>query len=317
MPVYPLSEPVFERMNSLNLPSLHSLKTPVVWNEDVYALGRDSESDGKLHKYSPTSNEWSSFSVPSSIYASNSVLTTYNSKLLLINGKDMTLWEFTNGDFAFKESCIKPIPSTYSSQCSGVYNILATSSDKYLTIIREDRLQRIRNQLIYNGKDWKLRQLEQIRLMSGSSHNMVAIDRHAVFLIESNEWRNDVSILRALLMMTSFEENEDKAMAAISWEKLEMISLKEFDALLCGRKYSIIIQNQQFYCVDSKGIIFTTFLQSPIVPIVWGNSGINFDQAPHLVGLPDGALLMIGTINNQDGSQLDVIKVSQKGNLYK
>ena len=315
--MYPLSEPVFERMNSLNLPSLHSLKTPVVWNEDVYALGRDSESDGKLHKYSPTSNEWSSFSVPSSIYASNSVLTTYNSKLLLINGKDMTLWEFTNGDFAFKESCIKPIPSTYSSQCSGVYNILATSSDKYLTIIREDRLQRIRNQLIYNGKDWKLRQLEQIRLMSGSSHNMVAIDRHAVFLIESNEWRNDVSILRALLMMTNFEENEDKAMAAISWEKLEMISLKEFDALLCGRKYSIIIQNQQFYCVDSKGIIFTTFLQSPIVPIVWGNSGVNFDQAPHLVGLPDGALLMIGTINNQDGSQLDVIKVSQKGNLYK
>ena len=229
----------------------------------------------------------------------------------------MTLWEFTNGDFAFKESCIKPIPSTYSSQCSGVYNILATSSDKYLTIIREDRLQRIRNQLIYNGKDWRLRQLEQIRLMSGSSHNMVAIDRHAVFLIASNEWRNDISILRAPLMMTSFEGSEDKAMAATSWEKLEMISLEEFDALLCGRKYSIIVQNQQFYCVDSKGIIFAAFLQAPLLPIVWGDSGIKFDQAPHLVGLPDRALLMIGTISNQDGSQLDVIKVSQKGNHYK
>ena len=313
MPVYPLSEPVFERMNSLNPPSLHSLKTPVVWNEDVYALGRDSRSDGKLYKYSLSSNKWSSFSVPSSIYASNSVLTTYNSKLLLISGEDMNLWEFTTSDFAFKESCIKPIPSTYPSKCSGVYNILATSFDKYLTIIHEDRVKMIRNQLIYNGRDWTVRQLEQIMLLSGKIHNMVAIDRHAVFLIVSHEWHNNVSISRAPLMMTSFDESKDKAMAATCWEKLKMIPLEEFDALLCGRKYSIIIQNQQFYCVDSKGIIFTAFIQPPILPIVWGNSGVSFDQAPHLVGLPDGALLMIGTIRHQDGSQLDVIKVSQIG----
>ena len=144
-------------------------------------------------------------------------------------------------------------------------------------------------------------------------NDMAAIDSHAVYNIIHHDWCNDISIQRALI--PSFDEIKDEDMATILWEELEMMSLEEFDELLCGRKYSIIIQDQQFYCVGSKGIIFTAFVQPPIVPMVWGSSGINFHQAPHLVGLPNGALLMIGTIGNQDGeSQLDVIKVSHRGN---
>ena len=309
--VYPLSEPTFERMNSLNPPSI--LKRPLVWNENVYALGRDYEDDGKLYKYSLLSNEWSSFSVPSSIYASHSVLTTYNSKLLLISGKNMTLWEFSNNDFAFKESCIKPIPSKY---CSDILNdnVLTTSSDEYLIIVYADYQDRSRsNLLIYNGRDWKFRhRLTQGGSVTGKNIYMAAIDSHAVYEIILYLRRNhNVGIRRTLI--PSYDEIKDEDMAPRGGEMLEMNSLEEFNALLHRRSYSIIIQDQQFYCVDSEGIIFTAFIQPPILPIVWGNSGVNFDYlAPHLVRLPDGALLMIGTI---DGSQLDVIKVGQKGNV--
>jgi hypothetical protein len=290
-------------MNSLNPPSLQSLKQPVVWNEDIYALGRDSEGDGNLYKYSLSSNEWSSFSVPSLIYASYSVLTTYCSKLLLINGENMTLWEFSNNDFAFKESCIKPIPG----RCY-LFDILVTSSDKYL-IIASLRVEL----LIYNGSDWKRRHLfKRVSPRYGVYRNMAAIDSHAVFMIKSSDWDNDVGILRAPI--PSFDE--DTVDPLPMWEHLEMMSLEGFDTLLRGRRYSMTIQNQQFYCVDSKGIIFTAFIRPPLLPIVWGNSGVTFHQATHLVGLPDGALLMIGTTRYQDESQLDVIKVSHndKGN---
>ena len=308
MPVYPLSEPVFEWMNSLNPPSLRYLKTPVVWNEDVYALGRDCEGEGKLYKYSPSNNAWSSFSVPSS-YASGSVLTTYSSELLLIiNGKILNLWEFNSNNFAFKESCIKPVPNN----CKMVSNIFATSSDEYLLIAMTsctfDSI--LYNLLVYNGRDWKFRQLKETESeISGRYSSMVAMDSHTVY--EIVDWYNEIGIERALI--PNFDEIKDEGMVHVLWKDLEMTSLEEFDELLRGR-YSIIIQDQQFYCVGSKGIIFTAFLQPPIVPIVWGNSGVTFDQAPRLVGLPDGALLMIGTIRHQDqGSQLDVIKVSQKG----
>ena len=50
--LHPIAEPQFERINSPNAPSLRSLKAPVVWNEDVYALGRDHCSESKLFRYS-------------------------------------------------------------------------------------------------------------------------------------------------------------------------------------------------------------------------------------------------------------------------
>ena len=227
----------------------------------------------------------------------------------------MTLWEFSNSDFTFKESCIKPIPSMMILYRHLESDVLATSSYKYLIIAYKGH-SNIINQLIYNGRDWKLRQLES-KKRSGSYWDVVAVDSHAVFVVDSYRWRSNISIWRALI--SSFDRSKDKDIDVDVdygyWEMLEMISLEEFDAILHGRKYSSLVQNHQFYCIGSRGIIFTAFLQPPILPVVWGNSGVKFDQAPHLVGLPDEALLMIGTIRQQDGSRLDVIRVSQKGTI--
>ena len=308
--LHPLTKPQFEKINSINPLSCVYLKDPVVWNADVYALGRDSSGDGKLFKYSLTSNEWSDFLAPSSIYSSGSVLTTYCSKLLLISGEDMTVWEFSINDMAFKLSSIKPIPS---SQSLNFGNIVASSKDEYLIVMNWYRASyRVYfRQFIYNGRDWNFsRPMNHICYVISShpkySYKVVIIDSHAILAIESTYGAIE-RILKAPILLNECIHFH----STMHWEVLEMIPLEKFDA---GREcYSISLQNQQLYFVDLKGMVFTSFIQPPILPMVWGNSGVNFQDAPHLVGLPDGTMLMIGTTGHQRASQLDIIKISQKG----
>ena len=309
-------EPQFERMNSINRPSLRSLKVPVVWNEDVYALGRDSNDDGKLFKYSVVNNDWSDFSVPSSVYASNSVLTTYHSELLLISGKDMIIWELSINDFSFKQSNIKPVPSTL---CRDDYDdFIAISKDECLIVCMQRRTYYPGFvQMIYNGRNWKFSKYEPIeRFRFHSAYRYkVLIDSRDIIIIASSDWGNEVRVLKAPIW-GSFGEVDGKSISPINWEELAVTSFAEFNTLICRGSYSTILHNQQVYFVDPRGVIITSFIQPPILPVVWGNSGVNFQHAPHLVGLPNGNMLMIGMIGHghQHGSQLDVINICQKGN---
>ena len=267
-------------------------------------------------------NDWSAFSIVSSIYASGSVLTTYRSKLLLISGKDMTVWEFSGNDFVFEPSYVEPIPSTYLPHYFTDLNVI--SKDEYLIVFYNvgSRLRLSLFQLIYDGRNWKLRKHEDIRLCSNKTY-LMTIDSHTIVIFEllnefyRRRYRSDYDISdyydivgRHKAPMLSFDDGED---TSINWEKLEVISCAEFSALLYRGKFSTILHNQQLYFVDSQGVIFISFIQPTIVPIVWGNSGVIFQQAPHLVGLSDGTLLMIGMVEHRHGSQLDVIKVTQKG----
>ena len=300
-------------MNSINPPSFDSFKTPLVWNEDVYALGRDQGGDGKLFKYSISNNEWSVFSVPSSIYESNSVLLTYCSKLLLISGESMTVWEFSSNDFIFQRYCIKPVPPLSQQH---FYNFIATSKDEYLIVVWYQTMNRPTPLLlIYNGRNWEFRQrepgIEMFRSASGYQCEML-VDSHAIVVIESSYSRNYVGVLKA--PMPSFGEDEDKSVSLIDWKEFQVISFAEFNTLVCRSNYSTILHNQQLYFADSQGIIFMSFIQPPMLPVVWGNSGVNFQRAPYMVGLPDGTVLMIGMVEHQHESQMDIIKVSQKGN---
>ena len=302
-------------MNSINPPSLVSLKAPVVWNEDVYALGRDHSGDGKLIKYSISDNVWSVFSVPTSIYESKSELTTYCSKLLLISGESMTVWEFSSNNFAFQESCIKPIPRKH---IPGNFNLnfIATSKDEYLIIVWYIKIySRPTSCLFYDGGDWNSGRyrymLIEHSLHSGYGYE-VAFDSHAMVVIAFDlVFGKEVRILRAPILGSGEDEGNN-----YSCKELEVISSAEFNTLIYGAKYSTVLHNQQLYFVDSQGRIFMSFFPPPILPLVWGNSGVHFQQAPHLVGLPNGTMLMIGMVEYQHGSRLDVIKISQKGNNY-
>lgn len=49
--------------------------------------------------------------------------------------------------------------------------------------------------------------------------------------------------------------------------------------------------------------------------MIWGYSGIKFQESPHFVGLPDGSMLMIGMVGGRHESRIDVVKVSHKGKL--
>lgn len=234
-------EPQFERMNSINPPSVFSLKAPVLWNEDVYALGRDSNEDGKLFKYCVANNEWSEFSVPSSIYASNSLLTTYSSKLLLISGKDMTMWEFNSGDFAFKASSIKPIPSTLRRH--DFDDFIAISKDECLIVCMKRQVHYPGFvQMIYNGRNWnfsKYASIEKFRFHS-AYHHEVLIDSHDIIIIAFSGWGNVVRVLKAPMSWS-----KSLGLSPIDWEELAVASFAEFNGLVCNRQCSIILHSQQ------------------------------------------------------------------------
>ena len=296
-------------MNSINPPSCDYLKTPVVWNEDVYALGRDHNQDGKLFKYSITNNGWSEFSVLSSIYASNSALITYRSKLLLISGEGMSVWEFNSNDLAFKPSSIKPVPTEYAHSYSF---FTAISRDKYLVTVC--MLKTLRccfdiAQLIYDGQDWKFREYGKFTFCSGYSIQCV-INSHATLIFLFNDlivnFDSIVKIWKAPIL-----SNDESKVSAINWEVLDISLLQIPDY-----RYPPILHDQKLYFVNSKGDIRISFIQSPLLPEVWGNSGVNFRRAPHIIGLPNGTLLMTGMVGEQDEAQLDVIKVTQKGNKH-
>ncbi len=304
-------EPQFQRMNSINPPPVFHLKAPVLWNEDIYALGRDSNEDGKLFKYSLDNNEWSVFPVPSSIYASHSLLTTYRSKLLLISGKDISIWEFSSCDLAFKASSIKPIPSTL---CQDDFDdFIATSKDECLIVCMKRRaFSPGIGHMIYNGRNWKISKYEYInkfgRFHSAYQHE-VLINTRDIIIIAFSDWGNVVRVLRApILWPKSFG-----GMSPLEWEELAVASFAEFNAKVCNRQCSIVLHSQQLYFADAQGAIYTSFVQPPVLPVVWGKSSINFQHIPHVMELPNGTVLMIGMVKHQHGSQLDVIKVGQIG----
>ena len=303
-------EPQFERMNSINPPSVFHFKAPVLWNEDVYALGRDSKEEGKLFKYSLTKNEWSDFPVPSSIYATNSILTTYCSRLLLISGKDMTIWEFTSSNrSAFKASSIKPIPSTLRR--SDFDDFIAISKDECLIVcMKRQVFYPGFVQMIYNGMNWKFTEYESIEKFSFHSayHHEVLIDTHDIIIIAFSDWHNVLRVLKAPMSWSN-----DPDVSPIEWEELAVASFAKFNAKVCRRQCSIILHSQQLYFADARGAIFTSFIQPPILPVAWRKSGINFQHIPSLVGLPNGTVLMIGMIEHQHGSQLDIIKFGRIG----
>ena len=139
----------------------------------------------------------------------------------------------------------------------------------------------------------------------------MALASHAMFVIAFDiVYGNRVRILRAPILGSGEDEGNN-----YSCTELEVInSSAEFDTLIYGRKFSTVLHNQQLYFVDSQGIIFMSFTQPPILPLIWGNSGVHFQQALYMVGLPNGTMLMVGMVEHQHGSQLDVVKVSQKGN---
>ena len=273
-------------------------------------LGRD-QGGGKLFKYSVSNNVWSDFSVPSSIYETNSVLLTYCSKLLLISGKSMTVWEFSSNDFTFKQSYIQPVPLQ-----DNFFTFIAVSKDEDITIVEERHLWRRTPTFIlsiYDGRGWKVRPHEPNRPrlhLSGYRWEMV-VGSHAIVVIECSTFGRNVIVRKAPI--PSFGEDEDR-FRDLDWENLEVISSIEFRTQICERNYSTILHDQQLYFVDPQGRIFMSFTRPPILPVLWGNSGVNFQRPPYMVGLPDGTMLMIGMVEHQDGSQLDIIKVSQKGN---
>ena len=301
--LHPLAEPQFVRMNSVNPPSSVShLKTPVVWNEAVYALGRNHNGEGKLYKYSLSTNEWNEFPVPSSIYTPYSELTTYCSKLLLISGKNMNIWEFENNSFTFKESCIGPAPFWEG----GLSSFTAVSKANHLVIVNIDCDGIVH--YTFNGKVWKDKIFPEYESNSGAYYRTV-VDDHTILLIKFSPYSGEIrEFCKAPLLLC--EDHIDSL-----WERVEDEVIDVLRSSMPNVAHrTLLLHNNLLYLVDKDGDILTSFTES-YVPVVWGHCGVSFEQAPQLAVLRDGTMLMVGIVRDHCGSKVDVIKISQKGKL--
>ena len=225
----------------------------------------------------------------------------------------MTIWEFASSNHsAFKESSVKPIPSTLRQNDFNL--IIAISKDECLTVcMKRPTLYPCISQLIYNGMNWKCIRSECDSIdkfgFHSAYHFEVLFDTCNMIVIAFSAWGNVVRVFKAPMSWS-----KSSGMSPIEWQELAVASFAEFSAEVCKRQCSIILHSQQLYFADAQGTIFTSFIQPPILPVVWGKGGLSFQHLPHLmVGLPNGAMLMIGMIECQHGSQLDVIKVDQMG----
>ena len=222
----------------------------------------------------------------------------------------MTVWEFSNNNLAFKRSSTKPAPSIEPWLRQHLREVITTSMGEYLIIVYWDRHYLHFVQSCYDGRDWKFKEYKPRRSSPVRGEVTVVSDGHAIVAIRIPPYIN-TAIYSVFLEVIAPLLNFDKEKGA---KEFIVPSCATFDALLSESKYFTTFHNQQLFFIDLQGVIFTSFIRPPIVPVVWGSSHIKFQDTPHMMKLPDGTMLMIGMVGCQHGSQLDIIKIHLKGN---
>ena len=209
----------------------YTLSVPVLWNEDVYMTERGMMERGmkeskqcKLLRYSITSDSWSDYVLPCTCDAKTRsheqlhVLTTYDSKLLLINGPDKevdkrSMWMFDATEPSFKvwefdaaECTFKPSPDITPPQSIRIQFecIEAASKSGYLIICGKTTDDCRRRTMLYDGKTWVI--CDCPNLSSQTTDLQVVIHNHSVFLIEKLPGHEVLLIYKAFLQ--SFIDNE-------------------------------------------------------------------------------------------------------------
>lgn len=309
-------------------------------DENVYALGRDLAGEGKLFQYSILNNEWKVIPVPSEVFATNSVLIAYCSKLLLISGETMKIWEFSHSQLDFKLSLIEPVPS--GETC--FQDFYVTSKEKCLivtlipadweVILSETKMARSKEivHVIFDGRMWRLKSvrynilcsgphMHRIRNKSGVTEisNISVFSDSTMFLFVAgfdfihNE-PESLRIYKTTLLLDKLTTN-DALPAHCNWIECDVIYFPKFFSLLNTPKFLhfILFHNHQLYFTDLNGAIFTIFDQSLIIPMLLVDSGCHFKTCPHIIALSDETMLMIGVIEEEQGAQLDVIGITEKG----
>ena len=202
--LHPSDDYVIEELNSDV--SIHesvwysplNVHVPVLWNGDVYMTDSATKEDEqcKLLKYSTSRDSWSNFVISCNIKERRTidkehshVLTTYDSKLLLVSGADsesldptmspIKVWEFDATKSTFKPSpdIILPLRRTTFIQC----HVAAASEGKYLIIGGKLHHGDIMQCYLYNGTTWVVCDSPCLNRYSGIQ---LIIHNGSIFLIE-------------------------------------------------------------------------------------------------------------------------------------
>ena len=196
---------------------------PVLWNGDIYKIDSTdphTESEEgplcKLLKYSISNDSWSNYVIPCSIGGHRDdeqvhTLTTYHSKLLLINSADNKVWEF---DSTFKQSTDVILPHSWKAEI-----VAATSEGDYLLVIRRARRKSWTSVVIFDSNVWMICDGPQFQKLS---RIQVIIHNHSVFV---GEWLADSDGIISLYQASLQSLLDEKYNAwHVLWSTLPVLS---------------------------------------------------------------------------------------------
>ena len=266
---------------------------PVLWNGDVYMIDSPSpigegDENCKLVKYSISGDSWSSHAIPCDAkgrhrYEQAHALTTYRSKLLLIDSK---VWEFDSTKSAFNPSRDITLPGSWRADLEIVS---AASEGDYLLTSGKSRHNDniIATVLLYDGKTW-------IDCKSPYVHSeiglQVLIHNHSVLLIERLQSQNQDLLYIYETSLQSLIHNDPDLWQLLNSTPPIQSRNKYLSNFIVFRSHLFLLS------VDSSRVTWWCYLSALES---WQNVG-SLNLAFHLplcdvytVNLPDDSVMMI------------------------
>ena len=213
-----------------------NIPVPVLWNGNVYIINSAAEEHKqcKLLKYSISGDSWSDYVLPCDVKMRRwndcqqvHALTTYDSKLLLINGTDNYLLQsvditessFKVFEFDATTSTFKPSPDITPPQSMRIQGLehmheyAAASEGKYLLICRKSGFLHgwcCEDIIIYmyDGSTWVLRDGP---CLYGESSYQLLFHNRSVFLVERFHtiYGNDLSHIYETSLQSLIDNDPD------------------------------------------------------------------------------------------------------------
>ena len=296
--------------------------TPVLWNGDVFMVGSTDprgDTQCKLLKYLTSNNSWSEYVLPCDYkghWGNEHTLTTYGSKLLLINGLSKKVWEFDADESTFKPSPDITLPWSWRA-CR---IITASSEGEYLVIIGKAGSSAYVN--VFDGNTWVVCDAKY-RCLCHESEVQVIIHNHFVYLTERlptsctchifHEMHDRIHVHVVHTSLQSLINNE-----RAPWQLLESIPP------MCSETYSIsnfvtLWRYLSFVSFSDKEFGVWHCLVNSESWLKTGSTRIlsqSFNmQALRVVRLSDETLMVI-CYGGYGRPEIDVYRLKPKGELY-
>ena len=263
-------------------PSLDNTAQPVFIDGNVYARGFRKT----LWKYSTTTHCWSQLSPPLEIQIEDYLITCYQGQLIWIGGttpKSRNEYEPNRNIFVLNDSewredrdFVLPLPTYVSS----THRILASSDDKYLTVIMNDGS----DLLIFDGREW----IKRNRPSQYCSN--ILVHRGTVYvMVQSN---GDYCYIISLKSLLEEEYN---------WKRLPSPHKHANLTVAGGHVVTVSTDSPYMFCVLGLSPMSDSWIE--LYTIKCETHRRILPTIPSIIGINNGKLLLMGSMKVKDSTQ--------------